>query len=207
VNGPCGGFTPDFTKDNVTDFHVGGDTVLLLGAHPTITYLIRATTDQTAAGGWQPLLASDIQVVGLNLACNPSVPAPAAFAGSKGIIQVIADSPDGILFQCAAVNFVTGTGAGGNAHGCTNSTGVSISYANDNTLDGPYRAAGASASGSAAPSGASSTTSATGTAASTSATKSSAANGGFAVAGGQGSLGVVSWMVVVAAGTMAFRLL
>jgi len=188
--GPCGGFTPDFTKDNVTNFHVGGDTIMVLGAHPTITYIFRATTQQDASGGWQQMTGSDIQVVGLNLACNPDVPAPAAFAGSKGIIQVIADSPDGILFQCAAVNFVTGTAAGP-ATGCTNSTGVTMSYTTDSVLDGPYRAGG------------------TPTAATTgsTATKSSAAGAGYIVPGNSGSWGVVTWIVVVTAGTMAFRML
>jgi hypothetical protein len=27
---PCGGFTVDFSKDNVTDFHVGGDSIAVV---------------------------------------------------------------------------------------------------------------------------------------------------------------------------------
>lgn len=27
---PCGGFTPDFATDNVTDFYVGGDNIALV---------------------------------------------------------------------------------------------------------------------------------------------------------------------------------
>jgi len=75
---------------------------MVLGAHPTITYVFRSTLTQDASGGWQQMTGSDVKVVGLNLACIPSVPAPPSFAGSKGIVQIIADSPDGILFQ---VNF------------------------------------------------------------------------------------------------------
>jgi hypothetical protein len=34
---PCGGFTVDFSKDNVTDFHVGGDVLALVSGHPSNT--------------------------------------------------------------------------------------------------------------------------------------------------------------------------
>lgn len=27
---PCGSFTPDFSKDTVTDFHVGGDAIAIV---------------------------------------------------------------------------------------------------------------------------------------------------------------------------------
>jgi hypothetical protein len=89
----------DFAKDNVTDFHVGGDTVFLTGTHPTTTFLYRATLDQTAGGNWSDLLSGPIAVVGLGANCQPDVPVPASFAGSKGVIQIVADSPDGILYQ------------------------------------------------------------------------------------------------------------
>jgi hypothetical protein len=29
-NAPCGGFSVDFSKDNITDFHVGGDVLALV---------------------------------------------------------------------------------------------------------------------------------------------------------------------------------
>jgi hypothetical protein len=32
---PCGGFSVDFSKDNVTDFHVGGDVLALVSEHPS----------------------------------------------------------------------------------------------------------------------------------------------------------------------------
>jgi hypothetical protein len=102
--------------------------------------------------------------------------------------------------QCAAVNFVAGTAAGP-ATGCTNSTGVTMSYADDATLDTAYRSAGASTATSSATSSATAATSAT-----PSATQSSAAASGFAVPSATG-LGVVSWMVLLSAGTMACVLL
>jgi len=101
--GPCGSFDVDFAKDNVSDFHVGGDTVYLTGTHPSTTFLFRATTNQKAAGNWSNLLSGPIQVVGLGDNCQPQVPVPAGFAGSKGVLQIVADSPDGILYQVSCV--------------------------------------------------------------------------------------------------------
>jgi hypothetical protein len=36
---PCGGFDVDFTKDNVTDFHVGGDVLALVRKQPRLEIL------------------------------------------------------------------------------------------------------------------------------------------------------------------------
>jgi hypothetical protein len=96
--GPCGGETVDFSKNNVTDFHVGGDTIWVTNTHPTTTFLFRATLDMTAGGNWTNL-RQPIQQVGLGESCEPMVAVPSMYEGKKGVIQVIADSPDGILYQ------------------------------------------------------------------------------------------------------------
>jgi hypothetical protein len=83
----------------VTDFHVGGDTVFITGVHPTTTFLYRATLDQTASGNFTNLMSGPVAVVGIGDNCEPLVPVPASFAGSKGVVQIVADSPDGILYQ------------------------------------------------------------------------------------------------------------
>ncbi|KAF2668643.1 hypothetical protein BT63DRAFT_480035 [Microthyrium microscopicum] len=189
--GPCGGFTADFS--NTTDFHVGGSSILLTSAHPTITFLYRATTDQTAMGSWQNLL-NPVQVNGLGFNCNPLVPAPANFSGKTGLIQVIADSPDGILYQCAAVKFVDGAGPTGGSNGCTNATGVTMSYVTDSKLN--VGSNSSSVSGSA-----SSTT----PSAAASSTKSSA--GTTVVPMTYGAVGTVAWIMAIAVGTGAMRLL
>lgn len=113
-NAPCGGFSVDFSKDNITDFHVDGDVLALVrrrpfiwkdhvltlqqSFHPQVTWLFRATLDQTASGNWTNLLPA-VQQTGLNNFCEPAVKVPATFAGSKGVIGIAADSPDGILYQ------------------------------------------------------------------------------------------------------------
>ena len=84
--------------DNFTDFHVGGDSIWVTGTHPTTTFLYRGIVGSSTTGNWSNLLPA-ILVNGLGDNCNPDVPAPSAFAGQKGLIQVVADSPDGILWQ------------------------------------------------------------------------------------------------------------
>jgi hypothetical protein len=95
---PCGSFQVDFAKDNVTDFHVGGDSLAMTSIHPRATWLFRATLDQTAGGNFTNLLPAD-QQTGLGDYCERDVMVPASFAGSKGVIQVVQDAPDGILYQ------------------------------------------------------------------------------------------------------------
>jgi hypothetical protein len=95
---PCGSFTVDFSTDNVTDFHVGGDSLAMTSIHPKATWLFRATLDQTATGNWTDLLPAVVQI-GLGKYCERDVIVPASFAGSKGVIQVVQDAPDGILYQ------------------------------------------------------------------------------------------------------------
>ena len=36
---PCGSFTVDFSKDNVTDFHVGGDVLAMVRKHCSVNWL------------------------------------------------------------------------------------------------------------------------------------------------------------------------
>jgi hypothetical protein len=95
---PCGSFTVDFSKDNVTNYHVGGDSLALTSIHPQATWLFRATLNQAAAGNWTDLLPAILQT-GLGDYCERDIVVPASFAGSKGVIQVVQDAPDGILYQ------------------------------------------------------------------------------------------------------------
>ncbi len=97
---PCGSFTVDFSKDNATDFHVHRDFIAMTSIHPMATWLFRATLDQTAMGNWTNLLPAVVQT-GLGSYCERDIVVPATSAGSKGVIQVVQDAPDGILFQAS----------------------------------------------------------------------------------------------------------
>ncbi|KAF9875271.1 hypothetical protein CkaCkLH20_07091 [Colletotrichum karsti] len=128
---PCGSFTPDFTKNNVTDFHVDGEAVALLLAHPTANWLFRGTLDKTAGGNWKQLFPI-VQQTGLGDFCEPSVTAPASWVGKMGVLSVVADGPDGLLYQCSAVNFVSG--AGTKPASCKNATTVTATFTTDSKL-------------------------------------------------------------------------
>jgi hypothetical protein len=160
---PCGSFTVMFSTDNVTDFHVGGNAIAVTSIHPQATWLFRATLDLNATTNWTSLLPA-IQQTGLGDYCEPDVTVPSSWAGQKGVIGVVQDAPDGILFQvrfcfsptsssltmnhlqCAAVNFVAGNQAPLDI--CKNVTGLSATYTADMALSTLLATPAATASGS-----------------------------------------------------------
>ncbi|KAF4633689.1 hypothetical protein G7Y89_g4426 [Cudoniella acicularis] len=180
---PCGSFTPDFTKDNITSYHVGGDTLALTSIHPQATWLFRATLDLTAQSNYTNLRPA-IQQTGLGDFCETNINVPASWAGSKGIINIVQDAPDGILYQCAAVTFVTGV-ATSIPSSCDNVTGLSAAY----TADPLLSALGPSATA---------TGSTTGTSATASSTAKSSSNSMHAYSSG---FGPAVWAFVVGSAT------
>ena len=99
---PCGSFTIDFLKDNVTNFHVDGDAIALTSTHPMATWLFRATLDQSGTGNWTTLLPA-VSQTGLGAYCERAVTVPSNWAGSKGVIQVVQDAVDGLLYQVSSL--------------------------------------------------------------------------------------------------------
>ena len=93
---PCGGFNVTF--DKVSDFHVDGDAVSLKSTHPQANWLFRATLDKTAAGNWTDLLPV-VNEGGLGAFCEESVKVPADWAGSQGVLQIVQNAVDGLLYQ------------------------------------------------------------------------------------------------------------
>lgn len=190
-NAPCGGFPVDFSKNNVTDFHVGGDVLAMQSIHPQATWLFRATLDTTASGNWTNLMPAVLQT-GLGDFCEPDVVIPAAWAGAKGVIGIVQDAPDGILYQCAAVNFVNGTGATQST--CKNVTGTVASFTADPAL-------------SSLPATATSSGSSTGTATTTSSSTTTAKPSSANTVCSYSRLGMFAWVVAVGSVTfMAFLL-
>jgi hypothetical protein len=101
---PCGGFTPDFSK-TVTDFHVGGEPIGTSQSHPSARWLYRATLDQTASGGWTQLYPIVLQN-SLGFMCIQNVPAPEAWVGKRGVVGIVANGDDGLLYQVSFVSLV-----------------------------------------------------------------------------------------------------
>ncbi|KAK2053253.1 hypothetical protein LY76DRAFT_620049 [Colletotrichum caudatum] len=154
ATGPCGGFSVS-SDTKTTDFHVEGDAIAMQNGHPQSNWLFRATTDLTAAGGWTQLFPVVMQT-GLGNFCEPQVVVPSNFTGKKGIINVVAHSPDGLLYVCSAVNFVTGPAP--TRSECKNAT-ITVSFTADSSLtalvsgdaSGSASSSGTPAASSAAP--------------------------------------------------------
>lgn len=134
--GPCGSYTPDFSTDTVDDFYVGGDNVAVNLLHSQGNWLFRATLDTSVTtndGDTWTQLFPIVQQSGLGKFCEPAIAVPESWAGQQGVVGVVVDAPDGLLYQCAAVNFVAGV-TNVTQSACTNSSGVSISYVSDSSL-------------------------------------------------------------------------
>jgi hypothetical protein len=95
---PCGGPTPDFKTDVITNFSVGGQSVFTLSGHPQVNYIYRITTDLTASSNWTEIYPI-IQQTTVGDLCLPSVTVPSSYVGQQAVFGVAANGPDGILFQ------------------------------------------------------------------------------------------------------------
>jgi len=95
-NAPCGGAS--VANAPTTDFHVGGDNIATNLLHPQGTWLYRATLDVSANGNWTSIFPTVLQS-GLGKYCEPAISVPSSWAGKTGVIGVVVDAPDGLLYQ------------------------------------------------------------------------------------------------------------
>ncbi|KAF4340995.1 gpi anchored [Fusarium beomiforme] len=130
---PCGGFTPDLSKDKLVDFHVGGEAIALLSTHQQSNWLFRVTLNEKADGDWEQVFPI-VQQSGLGNFCQPQVTVPESYAGKKGWVNVVASAVDGLLYQykCIAANFVKGKADPPSE--CKNATSVKASFTDDDKL-------------------------------------------------------------------------
>ena len=101
---PCGEADIKFA-DNDTTIPIGGFPVALQSTHPQAQWLYRATTDQEAPFNWTnivPVVNQD----GLGDFCLSALTLPDTFANNSGLIQVIQNAADGMLFQVSPFPFV-----------------------------------------------------------------------------------------------------
>ncbi|RMZ79362.1 hypothetical protein DV738_g3304, partial [Chaetothyriales sp. CBS 135597] len=165
-NEPCGGQDITFA-DNDTNVPVGGFSISVLSTHPQAQWLFRATLSQEAPFNWTNLLPV-VEASGLGNFCPTGLTAPEEFEGQKGVIQVIQGAVDGNLYQCAAVNFVTGVNSTiGSA--CTNATGVTATITDQQNFTSSEDTSSSSTASGTASATASSTSSSAATATSSSA--------------------------------------
>ncbi|KAK0125325.1 hypothetical protein ONS96_009176 [Cadophora gregata f. sp. sojae] len=194
---PCGSFTVDFSTDNITEFHVAGDTIALRSTHPDTKWLFRATVGTADSGNWTAL-SPVIQQSSLGSFCRKDITVPESFVGQNGTIGVAANGPDGVLYQCAAVSFVAGA-ATGVPSTCSNSSGATGSYTSD-----PVLAALLTTSTTTDNTTSTEPSSTSGTSA---ATSSSAANANALLGSSYSGLGSLIWVGVIGSATFLACLL
>ncbi|KAH9824613.1 GPI anchored protein [Teratosphaeria destructans] len=143
---PCGDATITVNSSS-PEVQVSQFAVSIKNTHPTGQWQFRATTDTQ-----EPYNFTDIVPVvnstGIGDFCLPNLRAPDDFAGKAGILQVIDNSPDGLLYQCAPVNFVTGSNSTvGSA--CMNATGFTASWTTEESLSTNATTSGTASSSAA----------------------------------------------------------
>jgi hypothetical protein len=94
-NAPCGGFNP--IASNVTAWPLTGGQIALDSHHPEMTILYRAQL--MGASNWTNLTDGFLQMTGLGELCITIGSVPSDWANKVGVIQVIGQPPDGILYQ------------------------------------------------------------------------------------------------------------
>ncbi|KAK6336090.1 hypothetical protein TWF696_001658 [Orbilia brochopaga] len=127
---PCGSFDATDRK-TVTDFPIGGIPIALTSTHPEVTWFYRAAL-LNDTNNWVDLYQSITQV-GQGNFCSQNVPGLADWEGQDAVLQIAASAPDGWLFQCSAIKFVSGaaTAPGGS---CRNATSVKASFSNEKLI-------------------------------------------------------------------------
>ncbi|KAK2067091.1 hypothetical protein P8C59_000855 [Phyllachora maydis] len=202
----CGGFTVEFSnKSSISNFHTGGEVIATSLYHSQSDFLYRGTLDTTAAGGWIQLFPI-VSQQGLGDMCEPAIPAPEAWVGKQGILGVAVNGPDGVLFQCAAVTFVSGM-ATMDPSTCKNASGVTVTMAmSDSKLsalvgNGPTSNGGSPTSSGNMDDSKSTSSSATSTPTSHSAAPAQAAGRAWALAAGLITMAAVALVAAIASGT------
>ncbi|KAK4188625.1 hypothetical protein QBC35DRAFT_495951 [Podospora australis] len=140
---PCGGGVPDLSQNTATDFHVDGDYVQVFLGHSQGRWLIRGTLDDKAGGNWTQLFPIVLQSSRGNF-CEPIVTAPKEWVGKKGFLGVNSNAGDGILYQCAAVNFVNGSAPTPTGNSCVNGSAVTGDFDGDSDLSALVGSSGTS---------------------------------------------------------------
>ena len=95
VNAPCGGFPPDLS--NLTAYPLEGGEVAFDLHHPYALFLIRAQL--VGMNSWVNLSNGFILQNGLGEGCVNAGPVPGNWSGQAGVIQVVGQPPDDILYQ------------------------------------------------------------------------------------------------------------
>jgi len=108
-NAPCGGFPPSLS--NLTDYPLSGGEIAVDLHHPEALFLFRAQLMNSDS--WVNLSDGFVDMVGLGEGCIHALAVPSNWSGQVGVIQVICQPPDGILYQVLPSSFSSNRSAPG----------------------------------------------------------------------------------------------
>ena len=94
-NPPCGGFPPDLS--NLTAWPLSGGEISVDLHHPYALFLFRAQL--VGSDTWVNLSDGIVDMVGLGEGCIHALPVPQNWSGQAGVVQVVGQPPDAILYQ------------------------------------------------------------------------------------------------------------
>lgn len=102
--GPCGGADLKFpsSDDDLFEYHVGGESISTLGTHESSNWLYRVTTDKKAEDDWEQIFPIFKQS-GVGKFCQPKVTVPESYIGKTGILGIVSEATDGLLYQVCAL--------------------------------------------------------------------------------------------------------
>ncbi|KAH8879303.1 hypothetical protein GQ53DRAFT_44584 [Thozetella sp. PMI_491] len=124
ATGPCDNFDPT-NRNTVTDWPVGGSSIGLLSTHPVVTWEINVALLGSDSLNWVSLVQNFDQTAGVGEVCFAGIPGFETWIDKPVVLQLKQHAPDGILYQCAAIQFVAG-GASPTPADCTNTSGVKV---------------------------------------------------------------------------------
>jgi hypothetical protein len=94
---PCGSFKPEVNSSN-PDVQVDRFAVFIQNVHPVGEWSFRGTLDTKPPYKFTEIVPI-VNTTGVGDFCLDYMTVPSHWAGNPGIIQVVDNSPDGILFQ------------------------------------------------------------------------------------------------------------
>ncbi|KXL41470.1 hypothetical protein M433DRAFT_113244 [Acidomyces richmondensis BFW] len=104
---PCGSFTP-VVDGSSPEIQVNRFAVKIQNVHPQGEWIFRGSVDTEAPYNFSDVTPI-VNTTGIGDFCLDYMSVPNEWAGKAGIIQVVDSSVDGMLYQCAPVNFVAGS--------------------------------------------------------------------------------------------------
>ncbi|KAH8879301.1 hypothetical protein GQ53DRAFT_44556 [Thozetella sp. PMI_491] len=122
---PCDTFDPT-TRNPVTNWPVGGSAISVITTHTSVLWDYNAALVSNTSN-WIRLTATALNQTGVGFFCEPQIPGITAWIGQPVVLQVVQHAPDGLLYQCAAIQFVAG-GPAATPSGCTNSSGLTAHW-------------------------------------------------------------------------------